>query len=429
MRILAIETSCDETSIAIVDFTHFTQKEIRVLSHIILSQVALHKKFGGVVPSLAKREHQRNLVPILLEALKEARLHNTNFEIKISKLTQNSKFKIKHIEKILAREAVLLKQFKRRVFSLSPPPLDAIAVTSGPGLAPALWVGINFAKALAYLWNIPLIPINHMLGHLYSALLQPVDGFPNSKIRISKSIENPKFKFKNLRLPAIALLVSGGHTELILINQLPSRLAPTSQKSALTCKVIGETLDDAAGEAFDKAARILGLGYPGGPEISRLADSWKSYEVQGGKPHNTKVCLPRPMIHSNDYNFSFSGLKTAVLYLTRDLGLERTKQLRPLIAKEFQDAVVEVLVKKTIRAAKEFEVKTVLLGGGVAANKLLRQRLEEAVKRGLPDVRCQMSNVALAGDNALMIAVAAYFSGKKKALMSVKADVNARLGL
>jgi N6-L-threonylcarbamoyladenine synthase len=397
VRILAIETSCDETSVAITDFS---RNQVRVLSHIILSQIPVHKKFGGVVPNLTKREHQRNLVPILLQTLKEAGwLKKSKIENRKSKL----QIKIQNaINKILEREPELSKQFKNKIVPMKPPPIDAIAVTYGPGLAPALWVGVNFAKALACLWQKPLVRVNHMAGHFFSAFLK------------KSGKENSKFKIQNSKFPILGLLVSGGHTELVLV------------KKPWKFKVIGETLDDAAGEAFDKTARILGLNYPGGPEISRLAEM----EIQSSKSQITnkfKIRLPRPMINSKDYNFSFSGLKTAVLYLVRDLGHKKAKRLRPLIAKEFQDAVVEVLVKKTIRAAKKYKVKTVLLGGGVAANKLLRYSLTNEIKRALPDSCFMLPDSSLTGDNALMIAAAAYFYGKKKSLGKIVADANAHL--
>lgn len=394
MRILAVETSCDETAIAIAGFSG-TKKwpKILVLSNIVSSQAEVHAKYGGVVPNLAKREHQRNLVPVLIRALKRAKLANPK------RKTQNYKLqlKIKKLEKILEREPELFARFKKSILPFITPHIDAISVTCGPGLAPALWVGVNFAKALAHLWDKPLIPINHMTGHLYSAFLKKSER------------KNNQLLVASYRLPAIALLVSGGHTELVLM------------RSNKKVKVIGETLDDAAGEAFDKVARILGLRYPGGPEISCEADKLlvTSYQL----PNK----LPRPMITSKDYNFSFSGLKTAVLYLTRDLGPKLTKKLRPQIAKEFQSAVVEVLVKKTLRAAKEYKVKTVLLGGGVAANSLLRQRLTEIIKKELPETSCQLPIASLTGDNALMIAVAAYFTGKKRAPKKVLAEPNLRL--
>ncbi len=449
VRILAIETSCDETSIAVAEFRNsrgYTRiknrpriyadriTRVRVLSHITLSQIPVHKKFGGVVPNLAKREHQKNLVPILLRALKEAGSRIFNFQFSIFK--QVSKSKIQKIEKILEREQELLGQFKKRVMPLAPPKLDAIAVTYGPGLAPALWVGVNFARALAYMWRKPLIPVNHMTGHFFSAFLEK-SGKESYQLLVTS-------------YPALALLVSGGHTELVLIKGGLRSSASSPRRSALTYKIVGETLDDAAGEAFDKVARILGLNYPGGPQISALAEisqtaadslrrqQQKSRRLSAPSPQLSAFKLPRPMLNSNDYNFSFSGLKTAVLYLVRDLGIgnpstslrsirKRIEKLRPLIAKEFQDAVVEVLVKKTIRAAKEYKVKTVLLGGGVAANKKLRKDLAQSLAKEIPNAQCLMPSASLTGDNALMIAAAAYFSGKKIAPMKLGADANAKL--
>jgi len=388
MRILAIETSCDETAIAIVDFFGSKQKpRMAVLSNIISSQVKLHAKFGGVVPNLAKREHQKNLVPIIIRALKESQLLESGAE--------NRESNKKISGSILEREPELLKKFRKYILPLKSPKIDAIAITHGPGLAPALWVGVNFARALATLWRVPLIPVNHMAGHAYSPWLYTTNG-------AWRMVQNMKF-------PALALLVSGGHTELVLI------------KNYGKYKILGQTLDDAAGEAFDKVARLLGLGYPGGPEIASEAAKYK-------KLKSLKVTLPRPMLNTKDYNFSFSGLKTAVLYLVRDLKEKYSlTKIRPAIAREFQDAVVEVLATKTIRAAKEYKVKTVLLGGGVAANKKLRHDLGWSIKKELPRVSYFMSRVSLTGDNALMIALAAYFAGKKKAPTKVGADANAKL--
>ncbi len=382
IRILAIETSCDETSIAIAKISGSrNHPRISVLSHIISSQVKLHQKFGGVVPNLARREHEKNLVPILLRALKEADFSNkelgiTNRETK--QRIRNSQFPIPN--SILEREPELLKRFTAKIVPLSVPQIDAIAVTYGPGLAPALWVGVNFAHALAVLWDKPLIPINHMMGHFFSAFLQ------------KSGKEKSQFAIRNSQFPKIALLVSGGHTELVLVRK-PWKF-----------EIVGETRDDAAGEAFDKVARILGLGYPGGPFISAAAEM--KLKVKSEK---LKIKLPRPMIGSNDYDFSFSGLKTAVLYLTRELGAKQTKKLRPLIAKEFQDAVVDVLVKKTIRAAKEYKAKAILLGGGVAANNRLRASLGNALRKEIPDSQFLIPDISLTGDNALMIALAAHF--------------------
>ena len=392
MRILAIETSCDETAIAIAEFTGpKTSPRISVLSNIVSSQIAVHRKFGGVVPNLARREHEKNLVPILRGALKETKMYKVS-GIKypvLSKRIQNTKYKI--LDTILAREPELKQQFKKYILSLPKPEIDAVAVTYGPGLAPALWVGVNFARALSVLWNKPLIPVNHMAGHFYSSLLQN---------------EKSGYRIENIRFPALALLVSGGHTEIVEAKQHGA------------WKIVGATRDDAAGEAFDKVARILGLSYPGGPEISKEA-------LKKGK--KIKITLPRPMMNSKDNDFSFSGLKTAVLYLVRDLGRTKTKKLRPHIAKEFQNAVVDVLVKKTIRAAKAFKAKTILLGGGVAANHELRKRLEANLKKELPNTKYLIPNTRMTGDNALMIAIAAHFVGKKKAWNKVHADANSRL--
>ncbi|KKS36956.1 MAG: hypothetical protein A3G49_03260 [Candidatus Sungbacteria bacterium RIFCSPLOWO2_12_FULL_41_11] len=438
MKILAIETSCDETAIAIAEFGYHREQlrtikaridadkniRVKILSNITSSQIKLHAKFGGVVPNLAKREHQRNLPSILITALIESKLLKiSNFQFSISK--QNLKFKIpkiKHIQNtkykildtILEREPELLEKFKKQIPPLRPPKIDAIAVTYGPGLAPALWVGVNFAKALAYIWNKPLIPVNHMEGHLYSALLK--SGMWNVKSRNNKQ-PSTFYTLHSIKFPALALLVSGGHTELVLM------------KGYGKYKIIGETLDDAAGEAFDKVARLLGLKYPGGPQISALAEiaqkradlTRTNAEIfprpSASVPRNSarELRLPRPMMGSGDYNFSFSGLKTAVLYLLEDHPeLLRSRWRKAAIANEFQNAVVDVLISKTIRAAKEFKVKTVLLGGGVAANKLLRQRLGEELQKYTSNTQYLISDTRFTGDNALMIALAAHFGKNKK---------------
>ena len=235
MRILAIETSCDETAIAIAEFLGPKQNpSVRAISHIVSSQAKLHAKFGGVVPNLARREHQKNLAPILLHALKQAGAHKSKVNPRFNR-GQNSKVQVKiqnDIDAILARESELLRQFKKYILPLKPPPVDAIAVTYGPGLAPALWVGVNFAKALTYLWGKPLIPVNHMAGHFFSALLQ------------ERGKEITGYRLPVIKFPTVALLVSGGHTELILMEK-PWKF-----------RVIGETLDDAAGEAEIEVPRI-----------------------------------------------------------------------------------------------------------------------------------------------------------------------------
>lgn len=395
MKILAIETSCDETAIAIIEITGPKKRPVlHMLSHIVSSQAKLHAKFGGVVPNLANREHQKNLVPLLLEALKESKLLQ-----KVSRETKNNKIlntKYLLLNTVLEREPELLKQFKKHVAPLQTPPVDTIAVTYGPGLAPALWVGVNFAKALAYLWKKSLIPVNHMEGHIFSAI---------TNVPLTQRSPH-KWNIRKIRFPALALLVSGGHTELVIMPKYG------------TYKLIGETRDDAAGEAFDKVARILELPYPGGPEISRFAEKGDSKKYQ----------FPRPMINTKDYNFSFSGLKTAVFYTVRGFASSEEAKPRRLpkkdIAASFQKAVVDVLIKKTIRAAKGYKVKTILLGGGVSANKKLREELIESIKNNKLKADCRMPEAALAGDNALMIAIAAYFTGKKKAWTNVQADAN-----
>ncbi len=360
MKILAIETSCDETAICVLEASGSPPAGgFKILSNLVASQVKVHAPWGGVVPNLAKREHQKNLPIILKKALKEAKL------------------------------------------SLQKPKIDLIAVTNGPGLEPALWVGINFAEDLARKWKKPLLGINHLEGHIFSVLLP----------------EPQKIIF-----PALALVVSGGHTELVLI------------KNWLKYRVLGQTLDDAAGEAFDKVARLLGLGYPGGPAIAAEAaksiGSPTSLNTEGSRTSFNSFKLPRPMINSKDYNFSFSGLKTAVLYKLKELGIidEATKSE---IAYEFQQAVVDVLIKKTIRAAKEYKAKTIILGGGVAANKELRRQLEETVKslKNLP--KLLMPEMKFTGDNAAMIALAAYSRWQKTKkpakLQALKANGNLKL--
>lgn len=418
MKILAIETSCDETAVAILEATPNVKvgaggskrdPKFRVLSHIISSQVKIHTKFGGVVPNLARREHEKNLALILVQALKESTLYKRAPQGATSAQRQEE------IAAILEREQDLFAHLKKIIVPLAIPDIDAIAVTYGPGLAPALWVGVNFAKALSCLWDKPLVPVNHMAGHFYSAL-----------IKMKKEKDAWKAAYKKISFPALALLVSGAHTELVFI------------KKHGDFQIIGQTLDDAAGEAFDKVARMLGFGYPGGPAISKLADSFRhpdpSADGEGSQTQilrsaqNDKIYFPRPMIASKNYDFSFSGLKTAVLYFIR--GIEKThliKKLRPAIAREFQNAVVDVLVTKTIRAAKEFSVKTVTLGGGVAANEMLRRELARAVKKELPDSNIRFPDSSLTGDNGLMIAMAAYFCGKKTSPDKVQADANVTL--
>jgi len=395
MKILAIETSCDETAISIIEAGGgFGDTWFKILANVVHSQVAEHAPYGGVFPALAKREHGKNLIPVLLKALGEARFL-TKQTHNILKPTHNT------LETILEREPELLRQFLNTIPELKIPDIDAIALTNGPGLEPALWVGVNFAKALSLVWNKPIIPTNHMAGHFFSAFIP------------KEQSEKTKFKIDNLKFPILALLVSGGHTELVLMKDWGK------------FEKIGQTRDDAVGEAFDKVARLLDLPYPGGPEISKLAEKFGLRE--------SKLEFPRPMLRSKDYDFSFSGLKTAVLYAVKKLkeGGNLSQSQKEEIAYEFQQAVIDVLVEKTIYAGKQYNAQTIILGGGVAGNTELRKQLKEAVQKNLPYSTFHTPQTAFAGDNAAMIAIAGYFTYLEKGIsetaMKISADGNLSL--
>ena len=340
MIILGIETSCDDTGIALVQKN---TKGFKILSNVISSQIKIHAAYGGVVPNLAAREHLKNIESCLKQALKES----------------------------------------------NNPKIDLIAVTAGPGLIPSLLIGVNFAKALAYNWQKPIIGINHIEGHIYANWLN------NSN--------------SNLNFPILALVVSGGHTQLVLI------------KNHGKYELLGETRDDAVGEAFDKVAKLLELGYPGGPIISQKAE----------KGNSEKFNLPRPMINRQNFDFSFSGLKTAVLYEVKKQNPEEINDgyINDMAA-SFQQAAIDVLVYKTIKAAKEYKVKNVMLSGGVAANKELRNQLQESVKQELDNVNFQMPDIKLCTDNAAMIAAVAFYKKKpasKQSCLHINANANLRL--
>ncbi len=328
MNILGIETSCDETAVAIVAVT---DNKIKVLSNSINSQVKIHSQYGGVVPEVAARQHSHNLIPLLEHALASARL------------------------------AII--------------DIDLIAVTQGPGLAGSLMVGLETAKTVAWAHDLPLMPTNHLLGHLWSWLL-PTLGKRGSI---------------NINFPLLSLIVSGGHTELVLV------------KSFIDYEILGQTLDDAAGEAFDKVAKVLNLGYPGGPVIAQRADLGQA----------NRFDLPRPMLNSNDFSFSFSGLKTAVLYSWRDT--KKTDQAVNDMAASFQNAVTDVLLKKIKLALEQYPVNLVTVSGGVSANLSLRQRLDNELKND--KVKVAVPQLVYTGDNAAMIALAGYLQqsqGKSK---------------
>lgn len=392
MRILGIETSCDETAIAILDAEGDIQDHrFSILADTLLSQAKLHAEYGGVFPALAKREHAKNLVPLLELALNQAKM---NKEISKPDLNINDKT---NLEKLLEREPGLCEQLVTFLENHQKPDIDVIAVTHGPGLEPALWVGINFAKALSLAWNVPVIPINHMEGHIVGSLL-------SEEIRLG-----------TVHFPALALLISGGHTELVLI------------KDWMDYQLLGSTRDDAVGEAFDKVARTLGLTYPGGPEIARLAAKARM------KNSKSSYTLPRPMINTDDCDFSFSGLKTAVLYQVQEIKnlTERDKQE---FAQEFEDAVVEILLKKTIRAIEENNIETLILGGGVSANTEIRSAFKNLFANEYPQKLLYIPETKLSTDNAVMIAIAGFLraqnpplGGRTPKFLDFRAEGNLKL--
>jgi len=369
MKILAIETSCDETAVSILSCSGDKHgAEFTVLGNALISQIDIHREFGGVFPAVAKREHAKNLVPLLSSALEEAELLREDLQIL-------SEEKRSDLETLLTREPELYQAFIAFIAETERPDIDAIAVTAGPGLEPALWVGVNFARALSIVWNMPIVAVDHMEGHVLSSLLETED---------KKTYTLPKPK-----LPLLALLISGGHTELL------------HMKDWLSYVLIGRTRDDAVGEAFDKVARMLELPYPGGPEVSRLAEKDREDAI------TNPFTLPRPMIHDPHCDFSFSGLKTAVLYLTKDKG--RNELEKEQLARAFEDAVSDVLYSKSLRALDETGARTFTIGGGVSANVHIRRVFTERLAHDLPEVQLCLPSVSLTGDNAIMIGVAGYF--------------------
>ncbi|HET8575070.1 MAG TPA: tRNA (adenosine(37)-N6)-threonylcarbamoyltransferase complex transferase subunit TsaD [Candidatus Paceibacterota bacterium] len=384
MKILGIETSCDETAVALVDgkgdFSKTFSPVFRVLGNTVLTQIPLHRKYGGVYPSLAKREHAKNLLPVFIETLKKEK----GFEKKNRASAFDSQTEAE-LQKIFVREPELLEQFLKIIPTLKKPKIDAIAVTYGPGLEPALWVGLNFAKALALVWNLPVIPVNHMEGHAVSALLE------------EKANKKKERGFKKIIYPAVLLLVSGGHTELILI------------KAPLRYQLLGATRDDAAGEAFDKTARLLGLPYPGGPEIAKLAETFKNSTLSKKTIQKNRFSLPRPMISSDNLDFSFSGLKTAVLYTLQKIP-KKTSTVKAEMASEIENAITETLVSKTRKAMESARAKTLILGGGVTANKTIRAAFQKLAEEN--HLELLIPSAELTTDNALMIALAGYLRAK-----------------
>lgn len=326
--ILAVESSCDETSVAVIENGE------RILSNIVASQIKSHKRFGGVVPEVASRHHVEQITLCLEDALKEA--------------------------------------------EVTPKELSAVAVTYGPGLVGALLIGLSAAKAFAWAHQLPLLPINHMAGHIYAARL-----------------------VKPLEFPLMALLVSGGHTELVYM------------KEDGVYEIVGETRDDAAGEAYDKVGRVLGLPYPSGKALDELAHTGKD-----------NYHFPRAMLKEDNYDFSFSGLKSAFINLVHNAEQRGETLDQADLAASFQASVVEVLVEKTIRACTHYPVKQLIIAGGVAANQGLREEMTRKMAESLPEVELIIPPLRLCGDNAAMIGAAAHVELAKhhQASLALNAD-------
>jgi N6-L-threonylcarbamoyladenine synthase len=396
MIILAIETSCDDTGVAILDIQK--NGKVKIVADFVSSQNEIHAPWGGVVPNLATRAHYKNL-PILLEQA---------------------------LGKVNAKK------------------VDLIVVTNGPGLEPCLWAGINTARVLAKAMNKPIVGVNHLEGHIAANWLEV--SLRNYQLPITKYQINPKSQIPNSKkvpslFPAICLIVSGGHTQLVLVKKIGDY------------KIIGQTRDDAAGEAFDKVAKMLGLGYPGGPQIA----------LNAKKGSKEAVILPRPMISSNDFDFSFSGLKTAVLYLLKELNFSASRQQlsgdltqptlqvasQPLarrsefqvgtsssqarvsfklqdICASFQQAVIDVLIDKTIKSAQKYKARSIMLAGGVAANENLRKQMAYAAKTS--NSQLLIPDLKYCTDNAAMIGLAGYWKfirqGKGDKINKIIAEAN-----
>ncbi|MFA6536291.1 MAG: tRNA (adenosine(37)-N6)-threonylcarbamoyltransferase complex transferase subunit TsaD [Candidatus Paceibacterota bacterium] len=430
MIILGIETSCDETAISLIEFKKplFGQPKIKILANELISQIKIHEQYGGVFPMMAKREHSQNLVPILLKVLKELDSGNSKSQETKTKQTSNPKLQTLNTPEItnlyssvlqktaidFAKDTILFENIKNNLSRLvKPKKLDAIAVTNGPGLEPCLWTGLNFARALGELWKVPVTPVNHMEGHVLVSLLREQgisnNQFPNSK---SEKLLPTHYSLQTPAFPAIALLISGGHTELVLMRDWGKY------------EIVGQTKDDAVGEAFDKVARVLGLPYPGGPQISALAEIARNPSLPTTHYPLPTISLPRPMLKSGDLNFSFSGLKTAVLYLAQKIGtLSDTDKQQ--IAREFEDSVVEVLTTKTAKAIEKFGAKSLILGGGVIANKEIRQAFTKLAQE--KNLKLFLPQLDHATDNAIMISIAGALNFKHQANQNLSALGNLKL--
>ena len=360
MNILAIETSCDDTCAAILI-------DDRVVSNVISSQTDLHKDWGGVVPNIAKRAHQARIMPVIMTALKRAKL-NPPLTPPLRKGGENVFFekKMKHLMKNI----------------------DVIAVTKGPGLAIALSVGVNTAKELAIKYNKKLVAVNHIEGHILSNLVKNSRGLPKRKIEF----------------PALCLTVSGGHTKIVLVSNPPRPPFDKGEENFFySYDIVGETLDDAAGEALDKAAKLLGLGYPGGPVIERIALKGKT----------DLFPLPKPLADKKILDYSFSGLKTSFYYKMKDWPQAEINKNLANLAATFQDSVFETLIRKFDLAIEKYQPKMLMASGGVLANILLRRKLRSLARRKKLTIFMPVKKW-LNTDNAAMIGMAGYFMALRK---------------
>ena len=391
MIILSIETSCDETAISLVEargeFPHATYE---IHGNALWSQIDIHREYGGVFPALAKREHAAMVVPLLEKVIAEAGDLQSAYTSAMLPETEET------LRKLLERETGLAEQLLTFHTQHGMQDINLIAVTSGPGLEPALWVGVNFAKALALLWDVPVIAVNHMEGHVLASIYD---------------VERDD-QLSDIPFPAISLLISGGHTELILMKDWGQY------------EKIGQTRDDAVGEAYDKVARLVGIPYPGGPEIAKLAEDARRRNL----PQFAE--LPTPMLHSKDLDFSFSGLKTAVRYAVQDK--EMSADEIASLARDFEDAVTTVLLKKTLAAIETYGAQTLIVGGGVSANRHLKKMFEATILIEYPDVTSYFPAPGLSTDNSIMIALAGHARASGAILPSgtdvIRADGNRSLG-
>ncbi|MDO8460840.1 MAG: tRNA (adenosine(37)-N6)-threonylcarbamoyltransferase complex transferase subunit TsaD, partial [bacterium] len=357
MIILGIETSCDETGASVIEAKEKDSK-VKLLSNVIASSLSQHAKTGGIIPETAAREQIKYIIPVIKQALIESNLYPPS---SIRQLADN----------------LPSSTFYR-------PPIDAIAVTVGPGLIGSLLVGVETAKTLAYVWNKPIIPVNHLIGHIYA-----------NWIKCHPDPEHSEGEGSKIEFPAIALIVSGGHTDLVLMRNHGK------------IQWLGGTRDDAAGEAFDKIGRLLGLPYPGGPAIEKASERGDA----------SRFTFPKPMIDSKDFDFSFSGLKTAALRTINKCHSELDSESLPEqivndLCTSVQQAIIDVLIKKTLKAAQKHKVKSILLGGGVSANQKLRNDLKLKIENFKLKIPFFAPEKWLCTDNAAMIGAAAFFNYK-----------------